>query len=465
MPNDAYRRAVRSREFLRFVGLWVVLLTAQCAQAQDAGSISGKVTDSSGAPILGAVVRVEGADGISWTTVTDGEGAFRISPLKPGNYGVKISASGLADWRASNIPASVAPESKPLMAVMQVAPAVFSVTVAPSREEVAEEQLKQETKQRVLGVLPNYYVAYENATPLSPRQKSRLALKTLFDPATIAGVGITAGIQQSMNSYHQFGQGAEGYAKRFGAAYLYAANYLLITTAISNSILHQDPRYFYDGKGPVAQRVWYALKSSFRAKGDNGKWQPPYSGVIGSLAAAEISQTYYPGSRTQYTLLGRNLMFHFAGTVGLNLAQEFLLDKLTTNKPRLQTASRALVLREGAPVKLIAVEGLGAQPVTAGQTVTFVLAQDLTQSGQVLAKAGDVASGTVSQVSVGNGPTGPGSVALQNVTLRAGDVNIPLRSNQVRGAVTPLQRTELPGSGKVEVTLFVAQDVEFPASD
>jgi hypothetical protein len=70
----------------------------------------------------------------------------------------------------------------------------------------------------------------------------------------------------------------------------------------------------------------------------------------------------------------------------------------------------------------------------------------------------------VSRVSAASAPGGAGSVALEGVTLRAGNVDIPLRSNQVRGAATPVQHKELPGSGKVEVTLYVARDVEIPES-
>lgn len=112
----------------------------------------------------------------------------------------------MSDWTASDVPASPLPESKPLLAIMQVARAVFSVTVAPTPEDVAEERVKHEEQQRVLGVIPNYYVAYGNAAPLSSTQKFYLTSKTLVDPATFAAVGITAGIQQSMNTYHQFGQ-------------------------------------------------------------------------------------------------------------------------------------------------------------------------------------------------------------------------------------------------------------------
>ena len=179
---------------------------------------------------------------------------------------------------------------------------MFSVTVGPSGDDVAEAQLKSETQQRVLGVIPNYFVAYgKDPAPLSSRQKLHLSLKTLIDPATFAGVGITAAIQQSKNSYYQFGQGSEGYAKRFGAAYGSAATNLLITSVAADSLLHQDPRYFYSGEGTKAQRAWYAVKSAFRAKADNGKWQPPYAGVIGAIAGAEVSDLYYPEPRAPNT--------------------------------------------------------------------------------------------------------------------------------------------------------------------
>ena len=437
-----------------------LLLGAKPALAESTASIKGKVMDSSGAAILGAVVNVGGPDGSSRTTITDVEGAFQISSLPPANYNVRISASGLSDFTASDVPASVTPESEPLVVVLDVAPSITTVTVGLPPEELAEEQLKQETQQRVFGVIPNYFVAYaNNAAPLTPKQKFTLSFKMLTDPATLAGVGITAGIQQAMNSYHQFGQGSEGYGKRLGAAYGTAATNLLITSVVADSLLHQDPRYFYNGQGTKKQRAWYAITSAFRTRGDNGKWQPPYAGLIGTVASAELSTLYYPGSRTQYTLLGRSMMFHFAGLIGLNLGEEFFLKKLTSHTP-VRSADRAAVLREGVPVKLIAVDGFSAQGSTAGQTVTFVLAEDVIQDGKVVAKTGDVASGLVTQVTAGSTPGEPGSVAVENVALRAGDaINIPLRSNQVRGAATPVQYKELPGSGKVEITLFVAQSV------
>lgn len=439
--------------------LWLI---GQWAVAQDIRFIQGKVTDPSGAPVFGAVVTLEGTDGNPHVTVTDVEGAFKISSLAPGSYSVKISGSGFSEWSLPDVPASEASDSKLLMAVLQVAPEVTTVTVAPSQEEVATIQLNQEVKQRLLGVLPNYFVTYEShPAPLTPSQKLHLSLKTLLDPTTFAAAGITASIQQEMNSYWQWHQGAEGFAKRYAAAYGTAAQQLLITSVLADSVLHQDPRYFYSGQGTRGQRALYAIKSAFRAKGDNGKWQPPYAGVAGLVASAEIANTYYPGSRTQYTLLGRNLMFHFGGLIALNLGEEFFFKHVTSHSKR-ESAAGATLLQEGTPVTLIAADGFTADRAAPGQAVTFVLAQNVTVDGDVLARTGDVATGYVAQVTTAKTPGEAMSVALEQVILHAGNVGVPLRGNQARGVAGPMQLKELTESGKVEVTLFVAENVEFP---
>jgi hypothetical protein len=430
--------------------------------AQAGSFIQGKATDPSGEPIFGALVFVEDANGSRFTSVTDDKGSFRISSLASGNYSVKISASAFSDWTTSNVPASATLESEPLLAVLQVAPNVTAVTVGLAPDEVAAEQISHELKQRTLAVIPNFYVSYEGQpAPLSPKRKFHLAMRLLVDPTTIAVAGMTAGIQQSKNSYWEWGQGAEGYAKRFAATYVTAAHNLVITSVLTASVLHQDPRYFYSGRGTVAQRTWYACESAFRTKGDNGKWQPPYAGLLGSVASSEISNTYYPGYRTQYSLLGRSLMFHFVGLVAVNLAQEFLLKTLTSHKGELQSAAN-IVLPEGTPVRLIAVNGFSAEEAQNGGKVAFVLAEELIVNGRVLARIGDLASAQVGTVSQAQSSGEAISVKLEAVMLRAGKVDVPLRSSQGRGGAGPLPYRELPGSGNIELTLFVARDVQFP---
>ena len=157
---------------------------------------------------------------------------------------------------------------------MSVAQNVTEVQVVVPRAEVAEEELKIEEKQRVLGVIPNFYVSYiSDAAPLDSKQKYQLAWKSVIDPITIVITGAAAGLEQSQNAFSGYGQGAAGYGKRFGASYGDTVVGTFIGSAILPSILKQDPRYFYKGTGTTRSRFFYALANAVITKGDNKKWQ------------------------------------------------------------------------------------------------------------------------------------------------------------------------------------------------
>ena len=225
--------------------------------------------------------------------------------------------------------------------MLTVAANVTEVEVGLPQVEVAQEQMKVEEKQRVLGAIPNFYVSYiPNAAPLNTRQKFQLAAKTIVDPFTLVVVAGTAGVQQAQNHFREYGQGAQGYAKRFGAVYADTASGTLIGGAVLTSLFKQDPRYFYKGTGSAPSRFLYAVANAFICKGDNGRWQPGYSNILGTLAAAGISNLYYPPNDRQ----GVELTFENAGigigvTAATNVLQEFFIRKLTpkTRKPNPST--------------------------------------------------------------------------------------------------------------------------------
>ena len=168
---------------------------------------------------------------------------------------------------------------------------------APPVSQSSSEGVKQEEKQRMLGVVPAFNaVESGTAAPLTPSQKFDLWYRASLDPFTFVTAGFTAGIEQAQDSYPGYQQGAEGYAKRYGAAYADGVDGNLWGNAILPIMLHQDPRYFRLGHGTVKQRVWYAALSTVRTRGDNGKWQPNYSNVAGNLIGGGISNLYYPSS-------------------------------------------------------------------------------------------------------------------------------------------------------------------------
>jgi hypothetical protein len=173
-----------------------------------------------------------------------------------------------------------------------------------------------------------------NALPLASKQKFELAWKTVVDPVSFGVNGVVAGIQQSQNVFSGYGQGAEGYAKRYGASYADFAAGTFIGGAILPSLLKQDPRYFYKGSGTKRSRILYALANSVICKGDDGHWEANYSSIVGSLAAGGISNLYYPAKdRNGAALTFENALIGIGESAAVNLLQEFFVRKLTTNTP------------------------------------------------------------------------------------------------------------------------------------
>ncbi len=300
------------------------------------GSISGTVVDPSGAVVAGVRVRLtaNNKDQASNQEVRSGEnGEFSFAKVAPGPFQLTVTAAGFSPQTVSGVLRPGEVDLAPQI-VLAVATNVTEVDVGLTRAEVAEvaeAQLKVEEKQRVLGAIPNFYVSYiPNAAPLTPKQKFKLALRTVVDPFTFVVVAGTAGVEQAQNHFIGYGQGAEGYAKRFGAGYADTVSGTLIGGAIFPWLLKQDPRYFYKGVGSVQHRFLYAIANSVICKGDNKRWQPNYSNVLGSLAAGGISNLYYPAEdRNGATLTFENAAIGIGATAISNVLQEFLIRRLT----------------------------------------------------------------------------------------------------------------------------------------
>jgi carboxypeptidase family protein len=298
---------------------------------QTLGIIRGTILDQTGAVSVGARVRLAGKGrSLSQEVVAGENGQFSFSNIPPGSFQLTITGPGFAtqifsgDLRAGQtflVPAIVLP----------VATAETEVRVGVPSVEVAQEQIKEQQKQRVLAIFPNFYVSYvPDAAPLNAKQKFELASRVAVDPVTIVGVGALAGIQQAGNDIPGFGQGAEGFAKRYGAAYANALTGIFVGNAILPSLLKQDPRYFYKGTGSTKSRVFYALASSVICKGDNKRWQPNYSGILGSLAVGGVSNLYYPASdRNGAGVVFKNTLIRIGeGSIG-GILQEFVVKGLT----------------------------------------------------------------------------------------------------------------------------------------
>jgi hypothetical protein len=296
------------------------------------GHIAGTVTDTNGDLIPGATVLVNTPSQNSRSAVANDNGFFQIDNLTPGiAYQVTVSAQGFADWSSQQV--LLAPGQFELLDGIKLAvlAEATSVTVVASPADLATEQVKVEEQQRVFGFIPNFYVSYDkDAAALSTKLKFELALRVSIDPVTFAGTTFLAAANQAAH-YPDYVEGMKGYGQRFGAVYTNDLTDIMIGGAILPSVLHQDPRYFYQGTGTTKSRLLHALSSPLICRGDNGKWEPNYSSLGGYLASGAIANAYYPQANRGPGLVGSTFAIDFSANIANGVLQEFVLRKLTPN--------------------------------------------------------------------------------------------------------------------------------------
>lgn len=302
------------------------------------GSIHGVVMNHEQAVYEGAQVELSVAGRAGQrSAVTDANGRFSFSGVPAGPFTLTASAAGFDSTTASG---ELAPgESYEAPALMlSIAEASSSVKVTASQEEIATEEVHLEEKQRVLGVIPNFYVVYDaNPAPLTSKQKFSLAWRETIDPVTFLSAGFLAGIEQAQNTFAGYGQGARGFAKRYGADYADGFSSDMLGGAVFPSLLHQDPRNYYKGTGSVASRVVHAVAMSVLCKGDNGHWQFNYSALAGNVAAGGISNLFYPASdKNGFSVILTTTAIGMGESAVGNLFQEFVVRKLTPSARKQQ---------------------------------------------------------------------------------------------------------------------------------
>jgi len=283
--------------------------------------------------VPGATVAVEPAKGGSrMTQIANDNGYFAVAGLAPNvSYRVTVSAPGFDPYVAGPVTLTPGQFFEVTGIKLKVEDAVTSVTVTASTPlEMATEQVQIEEKQRILGFVPNFYVVYDaaSAAPLTTKLKFQMAYKVAIDPVSIFGAAFLATMNQA-GDRPNFPQGWGGYGQRFGAAYADGVTDIMFGGAILPSLLHQDPRYFYQGTGTTKSRVRHALSNPFIARADDGHLEPNYSSLGGDLISNALSNAYYPKSN-------RGAAFTFEGfaiATGTrevsSLLQEFVLRRLT----------------------------------------------------------------------------------------------------------------------------------------
>jgi hypothetical protein len=265
--------------------------------------------------------------------VTGTDGRFSFHDVHPGSYFILVQAKGFQPSPSAKFRV-VATQAYEIPTVELSIAAVTTEVVVQPTEVIAALQIKAEEQQRISGVFPDFYTSYVwNAAPLDTKQKYSLALRDTFDPFTFVGVSIGAGIEQARNAFSGYGQGAQGYAKRWGALFANGQTSDILSRAMFPSLFHQDPRYFYQGSGSTWSRAKHAVGFAFVARSDSGHLMPNYSYFFGDLCSGAISNLYYPASSRGASLVFTNAAIGIAGRAGQDLVREFLSKRITKHVP------------------------------------------------------------------------------------------------------------------------------------
>lgn len=297
------------------------------------GSISGTVIDTNGDVLEGAKVTLVGPSPADTRTVVSGDdGHFTFVSLPPSVYKITVKGSGMSTFALTDIDLHAGEARIVPLAILTVSGGSTSVTVTGNKEELAEEQVHIAVQQRIGGVIPNFYSSYNwNAPPMGAKQKFKLSVRSIIDPASFLIIAGIAGAEQYQNVFPEYGDGIAGYGKRYGAALANHVSGSLLGRAVYPSLFHQDPRYFYKGKGSFGSRALYAMSAAVIARGDDGRWKPNYSNVLGNFSAGAISNLYYPESNRGASLVLFNGLADTAADAVSNLIREFVLRGITTH--------------------------------------------------------------------------------------------------------------------------------------
>lgn len=198
---------------------------------------------------------------------------------------------------------------------------------ASQKSEQEKEIEKREQSQRMLGVIPNFgTTSRQDAPPLTPREKFHLFAKSAFDPVELSVVGLQAGISQGEDEFPEYGQGAAGYGKRYGATLADEVSSSFWANYFYPTLLKEDPRYFRLGQGTVKHRIKYALLQEIICHTDSGGRSFAWENVLGAFTTGGVSNLYYPAAERGLGLtMSRSAISVGYGSLG-GLVVEFYPD-------------------------------------------------------------------------------------------------------------------------------------------
>jgi hypothetical protein len=169
---------------------------------------------------------------------------------------------------------------------------------------------------------PDYKPGVKLCT-LTLKGKFVLFVQDSFDPVTFLGAAFDAGLDQAQDTDPSYGQGAEGYGRRFGADYAGGASSRFFKDFVYPSIFSEDPRYYRLARGSGGKRLLHAVEHAVVAHRDDGTHMFNFSEWLGTTSTVVLSNTYHPDNRRGFAPAAERVGYAILQDIGFDVLREF----------------------------------------------------------------------------------------------------------------------------------------------
>jgi hypothetical protein len=190
---------------------------------------------------------------------------------------------------------------------------------------------QDDNPKRILGIIPNFQTTNDTPVeqePLTVKEKYVLAWHQSVDISAHFGNAFQAALQQASNGQPHYGQGWGPYAQRFGAAEADQLTSSFFIFGFLPHVLHDDPRYFRQGRGSAWSRIRYAATRTVITRTDAGNPTFNTPQVLGQLLQQGISTSYYPQQDRTASGVFQNWGINLAYNSAYNALKEYYPDFL-----------------------------------------------------------------------------------------------------------------------------------------
>ncbi len=200
-------------------------------------------------------------------------------------------------------------------------PPLFDVNEFPGPIKKTAAYISRKLERKTVPLPPRR--AGTTICALEPHERFALFVSDSFDPVSFGSRVFTTGWAQYWNDEPKLGQGAEGYARRYGVATADQFSSGFFTTFFYPSIFKEDPRYYRIGQGPFQNRLIHAMTHIVVAHRTSGATEFNFSEWLGLTSSVALRNLYHPDRIRGFEPAARGVASGLEWDMGTDIFREF----------------------------------------------------------------------------------------------------------------------------------------------